>query len=171
MTGGTSGVTTPRLTGTRLCPDDFEALCALHRDPAVMATLGGVRSDAQTRAYLTENLEHWDRHGYGLWMFRERTSGAFVGRGGLRHVTLEGTPEIEVTYALTQASWGRGYASEMAAASLEVGFGQLGLKDLVAFALPDNHASRRVMEKVGLRYERDIAYHDLRHVLYRIRAP
>lgn len=160
---------TARLIGTRLGADDLDTLCALHRDPAVMATLGGVRSDERTRAYLAENLAHWDRHGYGLWMFRERTTGAFVGRGGLRHVTLEGTPEIEVTYALAQASWGKGYATEIATASLDLGFRQLGLKAVVAFAEPDNHASRRVMEKVGFRYERDIVWHDLRHVLYRLR--
>jgi ribosomal-protein-alanine N-acetyltransferase len=164
-------VNTPRLIGTRLCADDLDTLCALHRDPAVMATLGGVRSDERTRAYLAENLAHWDRHGYGLWVFRERTTGAFVGRGGLRHVTLEGTPEIEVTYALAQASWGKGYATEIAEASLDLGVRELGLKDIVAFAEPDNHASRRVMEKIGFRYERDIVWHDLRHVLYRLRPP
>jgi ribosomal-protein-alanine N-acetyltransferase len=164
-------VTTPRLTGTRLAPDDFEPLCALHRDPEVMATLGGVRSDGRTREYLAENLAHWDRHGYGLWMFREQTSGVFVGRGGLRHVTIEDTPEVEVTYALTRASWGKGYATEIAAASLDRGFRRLARKDIVAFAQPENRASRRVMEKVGLRYERDIVWQGLRHVLYRTSGP
>jgi RimJ/RimL family protein N-acetyltransferase len=134
-----------------------------------MATLGGVRSDERTRAYLTRNLEHWAEHGFGLWIFRDRVSGAFVGRGGLRHVILEGRSEIEVTYALARDAWGKGFATEMATASLDVGFRQLALQDIVAFALPDNLASRRVMEKVGFRHERDIVYDNLRHVLYRRR--
>ena len=164
------GVTTARLHGSRLHSEDFETLCGLHRDPAVMATLGGVRPDERTREYVVENLAHWDRHGYGLWIFRDRATGAFVGRGGLRHVTLEDTPEIEVTYALAQAAWGQGYATEIASASLDVGVRQLGLTDIVAFAEPENRASRRVMEKVGFTYERDIVWHGVRCVLYRIRA-
>jgi RimJ/RimL family protein N-acetyltransferase len=160
---------TPRLIATRLSADDFDTLCALHRDGAVMATLGGVRSDERTRAYLTQNLEHWAEHGFGLWIFRDRMSGAFVGRGGLRHVVLDGRSEVEVTYALARDAWGKGFATEIARVSLDVGFRQLALRDIVAFALPDNLASRRVMEKVGFCYERDILYEDLRHVLYRMR--
>lgn len=165
-----TGFTTERLLAAPLRADDFETLCALHRDPAVMATLGGVRSEERTRAYLEENLAHWREHGFGLWIFRDRVSGAFAARGGLRHVVLEGRAEVEVTYALAQEAWGKGFATEIAAAAVDVGFRRLALPDIVAFALPDNHASRRVMEKVGLRYERDIVHHDARHVLYRITA-
>lgn len=165
------GVTTARLHGGRLSLDDLDTLCALHRDPEVMATLGGVRSDEQTRHYVAENLAHWDRHGYGLWIFRDRATGAFVGRGGLRHVTLEDTPEIEVTYSLARASWGKGFATEIATASLDVGVQQLGLTNIVAFALPENGASRRVMEKVGFAYERGVEHAGVPHVLYRLKRP
>lgn len=162
-------LTTERLVGARLRAEDFDALCAMHRDPAVMATLGGVRTDERTRAFLAENLQHWTEHGFGLWIFRARTTGAFVGRGGLRHVVLEGQSEVEVTYALAREAWGKGFATEIATAALDVAFRQLALRDLVAFAIPENVASRRVMEKVGFRYERDIVHQDQRHVLYRIR--
>ena len=162
--------TTERLAVTRLRADDFDLLCELHRDPAVMATLGGVRSDERTRAYLAENLAHWDEHGFGLWIFRERATNAFVGRGGLRHVVLESQSEVEVTYALAREAWGKGFATEIAIAALDVAFRQLGLQDLVAFATPENVASRRVMEKVGFRYERDIVHHGERCVLYRLRT-
>ena len=163
-------VTTARLEGRRLSAGDFETLCSLHRDSSVMATLGGVRSDERTRVYLDENLAHWDRHGHGLWIFHDRVSGQFVGRGGLRRVTIEGAPEIEVAYALVHTAWGKGFATEIARASVETGFRQLGLTNLVAFTEPDNRASRRVMEKVGLVYERDIAWHGMSLVLHRIRA-
>ena len=161
---------TKRLSATRLGAVDLDALYAMHRDPAVMATLGGVRSDERTRAYLAQNIEHWREHGFGVWIFRDPVTGAFVGRGGLRHVVLEGQSEIEVTYALVRDAWGQGFATEIAAACLDVGFRLLGLQDIVAFALPGNTASRRVMEKVGFAYERDIIHDSIKHVLYRIRA-
>ena len=163
-------LTTERLLATPLRAQDFDVLCELHRDPAVMATLGGIRTDDRTRAYLAENLAHWDEHGFGLWIFRERATTAFVGRGGLRHVVLEGQSEVEVTYALAREAWGKGFATEIAIAAVDVAFRQLGLQDLVAFAIPENLGSRRVMEKVGFRYEGDIVHQGERHVLYRLRT-
>ena len=49
-------------------------------------TLGGTRSEAQTREYISSAIEHWERHGYGFWVFRDRQSGRFIGRAGLRHL-------------------------------------------------------------------------------------
>ena len=161
---------TERLLATPLSPEHYPLLCELHRDPAVMATLGGVRPDDRTRAYLAENLAHWDEHGFGLWIFRERTTLAFVGRGGLRHLILDGQSEVELTYALAREAWGKGFATEIASATLDVAFRQLGLQDIVAFAIPENLASRRVMEKARFSYERDIEHQGERHVLYRLRA-
>ena len=162
---------TPRLRATRLTHGDFDALCALHRDPVVMATLGGVRTDERTRAYLDDNLAHWAEHGFGMWIFHDHATGSFVGRGGLRHVVLDGRSEVEVFYALMRDAWGKGFATEIAQGSVDVAFRQLALRDVVAFTQPDNVGSRRVMEKAGLRYERDFVWHDQRCVLYRMLAP
>jgi ribosomal-protein-alanine N-acetyltransferase len=160
---------TYRLIATRLSCEDCDELCAMHRDPNVMATLGGLRSAEQTQRYIVENLAHWDRQGYGLWIFRDKKENRFVGRGGLRRVTVEGDEEVEVAYAVMADVWGKGFGTEMAAASVQVAFKQLDLRDLVAFTLPSNIASRRVMEKVGFRYERDIIHTAHSLVLYRIR--
>lgn len=160
---------TDRLRATRLSTEDFDELYAMHQDPQVMATLGGFRSAAQTRGFLQENLAHWEAQGYGIWIFRDKRDNRFVGRGGLRRVTVEGNDEIEVAYAVMTEFWSKGFATEMATASLNVAFRQFGLRDIVAFTLPTNQASRRVMEKVGFRYERDIIHASLLHVLYRVR--
>lgn len=162
-------LTTKHLAATALSVADLETLVSMHRDPRVMVTLGGVRSAGQTRRFLAWNVAHWRRHGCGLWVFRNRADGRFVGRGGLRHTAIGGVPEVEIAYALLPEFWGKGLATEMARVCLDVGLHQLGLENVVAFTLPDNHASRRVMEKVGLRYEREIVHHDLRHMLYRRR--
>ena len=161
-------VRTRRLEGKRLRQDDFELLCTLYEDPRVTATLGGLRTTGETREILENGLQHWEQYGFGLWIFRDQTSGVFVGRGGLRRVNLEGGTETEVAYALPANHWGRGLATEMAQVSVEIAFGRLNLTDVVSFTLPTNGASRRVMEKVGFSYERDIVHVDLPHVLYRM---
>jgi [ribosomal protein S5]-alanine N-acetyltransferase len=160
---------TDRLIAERIRIEDLDELCRMHQDPRVMATLGGLRSDEQTQQFLRDNLRHWERHGYGFWMFRAQADGGFVGRGGLRHVHVGSHDEVELAYALMAAFWGRGLASGMAKAILTVAFEPLGMADIVAFTLATNHASRRVMEKVGCQFERDIVHAGLPHVLYRIK--
>ena len=135
-----------------------------------MATLGGVRSDAETRAWLERNLERWERDGFGRWVFRDRADCGLVGRGGLRRFELEGSDEVELNYTVVAERWNLGFGTEIARAVVAVGAEHLGLRDVIAFTLPTNVASRRVMEKAGFVYERDIVHANLPHVLYRRRA-
>lgn len=161
---------TERLLAERLRAEDLDELRRMDRDPWVMATLGGVRLDDETRRALAGNLDHWDRHGFGIWTFRDSLDGRFVGRGGLRNARVDGNDEVELLYALRAEYWGKGLATELARAILTVGFEQLGLADVTCFTLPTNRASRRVMEKVAFTYERDMLHAGLPHVLYRITA-
>lgn len=151
-------ITTPRLTGERFRPDHFDLLCRLHQDPVVMATLGGVRPDEKTQEFLDENVAHWDTHGFGLWILRDRASGAFAGRAGLKWIHVGGAMEIELGYTFLQEYWGRGLATEIAQASIDVAFGPLDLDNIVCFTLPTNFASQRVMAKVGFIFEREIVH-------------
>jgi [ribosomal protein S5]-alanine N-acetyltransferase len=161
---------TDRLLAERLSEGDMADIRRMHRDPRVMATLGGLRSDEETARYLRDNLDHWDRYGYGIWALRDRTDGRFVGRAGLRNTHVGGEDEVELAYALVADYWNKGLATEMAKAILEVAFEELGLTEVVCFTLPTNGASRRVMEKAGFEYERDVVHAGLPHVLYRITA-
>jgi [ribosomal protein S5]-alanine N-acetyltransferase len=102
---------TERLVAERLRDDHLGILTEMHKDPRVMATLGGVRSEEQSRLFHEESLGQWDRHGHGLWVLRDRTDGRFVGRGGIRHVTLGDVDEVEIAYALMSEYWGRGLAT------------------------------------------------------------
>ena len=163
-------VRTARLRLVRMVAADLDDLDRLHQDARVMATLGGVRSRAETRQLLDDERAHWAEHGFGLWTVRDPTSNRFLGRGGLRVVPVGGRREVEVAYALLPDCWGRGLATELAGESARTGFDVLRRPDLVCFTRPDNHPSRRVMEKVGFRYEREIAHADLLHVLYRLTA-
>ena len=142
----------------------------MHRDAAVMAQLGGVRDDAQTDAYLAKNLKHWDDYGFGLWILREVGGGEPVGRAVLRHLPVENVDEIEVGYAFYELFWGRGLATEVATACLELGRRKLGLTTIVAVTSPENRASQHVLEKVGLVYERDFTHEGARSSLFRTRS-
>ena len=113
---------TDRLILERLRPTHRDDLGRLHRNGRVMATLGGVRSEEETARVLAECDAHWQQHGFGLWAVRERASGAFAGRGGLKHTYVGGRDEVEVAYALLPQYWGRGLATELAAVSVRVGF-------------------------------------------------
>jgi RimJ/RimL family protein N-acetyltransferase len=161
---------TARLRLYRPREQDFEDYVRMYSDPVVMATLAGVRTRHETRGYFDRLLAQWDQHGFGLWIMRDPRTGEFIGRGGLRALTLEGRDEVEVGYALMASHWGRGLATELARESVRVGFAVLDRTDLVSFTLPTNRASQHVMEKAGFVYERDGLHADLPHVFYRLTA-
>jgi len=97
-------------------------------------------------------LVHQDAHGFGLWAVAERDSGTVLGDAGLVLFGFRG-PEVELAYRLGKAHWGRGYATEAAAAWVEHGLVALDLPSILAVTHPANEASERVLDKVGFRYE------------------
>ncbi len=157
----------PRLVAERLVADHHDALCVLLGDPRVGATLGGAMSPEQVATALALKIEHWDRNGFGYWLWRERASGDAVARGGLHRAHVGGRDEVEVGWAVVPERWGEGFATELGAASLRVAFDVLELPDVVAYTLPGNVASRRVMEKLGMEFKGDVVHAGLPHVLYR----
>lgn len=163
---------TPRLLAARAHPADLDDLVRMHTDPAVMATLGGAAWTLdETRAFLDRVLDHWDRYGYGVWMLRSREDEGFVGRAGLRRKAIDGYEETELLYACMPAYWRLGLISEAVEEIVAIAFEHLMVPSLVAFTLPTNAASRRVMEKAGFLYERDFIHAGELHVLYRRRRP
>jgi ribosomal-protein-alanine N-acetyltransferase len=164
-------IETPRLRGERIGPEHEDALLTVLGDPRVGATLGGTMTREEVRALIGRDAEHWDEHGFGCWTFFDRETGAVIARGGISHADVEGDDEIEVAWAVAPDRWGQGYATELGAASVDVAFGRLGLPRLVSFTLVDNASSRRVMEKLGFEYVREIVHADLPHVLYRLQSP
>ena len=160
-------VFTSRLVLLRTRTEHWEYHRLLDGDPEVMRTLGGVRSIAETQDYIAAQAHHWDEHGFGWWTILDRASHEFAGRGGLRHIELDdGLEGIEVGYALAPAFWGRGLATEIAKAAMEVGTEALGLDRILGIALPSNAASRRVLEKAGLLYIAETEYKGFPQVLF-----
>jgi RimJ/RimL family protein N-acetyltransferase len=161
---------TARLRAERLTPDHLPEVRRMHRDPAVMAWLGGVRSEEQTGAYLARNLRHWTDYGFGLWILRPVDGDEIVGRAVLRHLLVEGVDEVEVGYAFYPGAWGRGLATEVTEACLELGREQLGLTTIVAVTSAGNLASQHVLRKAGLVYERDFLHEGVMSPLFRTRT-
>jgi RimJ/RimL family protein N-acetyltransferase len=160
-------VTTARMRGEAIGPRHLDVVAPIFADPRVGETMGGV----QSRELVAEILEHqaaaWERDGFGYWMWFETATGLPVARGGLQRTEFDGQPEIEVGWTTAPDRWGEGFATELGAQALAVAT-ELGLGSIVAFTLPHNGASRRVMEKLGFVYEKTAPYKIYGdHVLYR----
>ncbi len=117
------------------------------------------------RRILSHDLLHWQQHRFGPWALVTIEEGRFVGRGGLARTRVEGRPMVELPWSVLPDSQGRGLATESAEAALSVASG-IGLRHVISLSLIDNRASRRVMEKAGLTFEREVEHIGLPHVLY-----
>jgi RimJ/RimL family protein N-acetyltransferase len=165
--------TTPRLVAERLSLDHFPEINRLHTDPSVMHILSADAkplSEEATREHLRQAVKHWRQHGFGFWIFRAKSDGQFVGRGGLKVYQIDSQDVIGLAYAVLSVYWNQGFATEMAEASLKIGFEELGFSEIASWTLPTNTASQRIMEKLGFRYERDFEFAGLEHRFYRMAA-
>lgn len=169
---------TPRLLLRGWRPSDREPFAAINADPEVMehfpAPLGRAESDE-----LVDSIEAgFERDGFGLWAVELRKGSGLIGFTGLAVPSFEApfTPAVEVGWRLARPAWGHGYATEAARASLDFGFEQRDLPEIVSFTSVGNRRSRAVMERLGMtRNPGDDFEHPLirdgdplrRHVLYR----
>ena len=138
---------------------DLGALHALYSDPEITKYIPDApRNYAETR----EELE-WFLNGHpqypelGLWAVIYKETGKFIGRCGLLPWTIDGHPEVEVAYTLAREYWGQGLATEAARAILQYGFEKLNLARLICLIDPQNSASQRVAEKIGMTLEKKVA--------------
>lgn len=160
---------TQRLIITPPQVEDFENLLLLQSDARVMRYIGkGMsRSEEEVRSGLERAIAHYAKHGFSLGSVFEKASGHFVGRAGLIYLAYDDSqPEIELGYALTKKAWSKGYATELSQALVQWGFDHLGIDKLVAVINPENEASRRVLEKIGMSYVGRIKYNNVEVALY-----
>jgi RimJ/RimL family protein N-acetyltransferase len=149
---------TERLILRRFTAEDVDNLVALDGDPAVMRYItGGPPTPRETLEFdhLPYYLDCYERYaGYGFWVAIEKVTGEFLGWFHFR--PFEGTPEDEpeLGYRLRRSAWGKGYATEGSRALIDKGFTELGVQRVVAFTYGEHTASRRVMEKAGMKLVR-----------------
>ncbi|NJN58413.1 MAG: GNAT family N-acetyltransferase [Leptolyngbyaceae cyanobacterium SL_5_9] len=162
---------TPRLIFRHFFPADLNQLYQeIYSHPLVAQALSptGSLTFEQTAQILHRRLGHWQKHGFGVWALIHKQNQQLMGHCGLHY--LGDTSEVELTYAINPFYWQQGLATEAARAVLHWGFDALKLKRIVAVAGPDNVASRRVMQKLGMKYEKNIEYGTTKAVYYTISA-
>jgi ribosomal-protein-alanine N-acetyltransferase len=158
---------TKRLLHRQFTPADLERLIEMRVEPEVMKYLGG--EEMQNPAALEKRLEFYisgyaqriGMHGV-IW----KESGEMIGWSGLQ--LLEDTEEIEVGYGMIKEFWGKGIGYETARFWLRYGFEQIGLERIVAVADKENIGSWKIMEKLGMKYEKDVGRYGMNCVFYGI---
>jgi len=172
---------TPRLLLREWRDEDAEPFAAISADPDVMEFLLPFRDRAASDAWIARMRRHNDEHGFAYWVVERPGDPGFVGTVGLSAVRFAGfpcAPAIEIGWRLARDCWGLGYATEAARAVIDDGFFRLDLGEIVAFTVPANRRSWRVMERLGMSHDPADDFdhpgiadgHPLRrHVLYRIR--
>lgn len=151
---------TERLILRRITADDVGAITALHTDPAVMRFLGPPTDTAEEiRDRWLPRLENLYEQGFGYFAAIERATGTFLGWFLYRPPYGDPPPgDVELGYRLHTAAWGRGFATEGSRAIVEKAFRETDVARIVASTMTVNAGSRRVLEKIGLRYLR--TYHE-----------
>jgi len=161
-------VETARLRLRNFTHEDLDGLWRIASDPEVMRHMGDGVPFTRDVTLLNLNgiINAFDRRGWGRWALEKKDGGGLIGYCGLAH----GCDEVgvEVVYMLAREEWGKGIATEAAWASLRYGFETLGFDSIAALTRPDNWRSRRVMERLGMRFERDACYHGYNCVCYRL---
>lgn len=145
---------TERLVLRKFHTDDAEFIVGLLNQPSFLRYIGDkeVRNIADAVQYIqTGPLASYERFGFGLYLVELKENGESIGMCGL--LKRDSLPDVDVGFAFLPSFWSQGYAFESAAAVMNYGREVLGLRRIVAITSPDNDASIRLLEKIGLRFE------------------
>jgi len=146
---------TQRLVLRYQSASDVPLLTDLWADPVVTRFIGGPRDRDWLRSVFEETAKNPQAERYDLWPVVEKDTGLVVGHCGLLDKDVEGRTEIELNYIFSPAVWGKGYATEIAAAIKQMAIEKMGLKRLIALIEPENLASERVALKIGMHLEKE----------------
>lgn len=148
-------IETERLIFRPFTEEDLPTLIRQRSDPEVNKYLGGpARQNAESlAARIKFYIECCDKFGFGMCAMIWKETGEMIGSAGLQ--PLENTGEIEVGYSLIREYWGLGIGTEAAKGWMRHGFDRHGLERIVAVAVKENAGSRRIMEKLGMRFEKN----------------
>lgn len=151
-------IETERLLLRKITLDDKEHLFKLHSDPDVQMYTGEpvVKSIEEIEKAIQTRMEDYEKYGYGRWATFLKDEMQFVGWAGLAY--LPEFDEIDLGYRFLPEFWGLGLATEASHAILTYGFEKLKLKKIIAIAMKEHKASIRVMEKVGMQFDKLAPY-------------
>jgi RimJ/RimL family protein N-acetyltransferase len=147
---------------------DLDMLVPMYSNINVMRFIGTGKTLARTQA--EKSIAMWNeyekKNGFSNWAIIRKEDNAFIGKCGLSRLPDES--DIEISYILDEPYWGMGYATEISKAVLEYGFNRLNFKRIVAMAYPQNSPSIKVIEKIGMKYEKEAEYWGIKFLFYSI---
>lgn len=161
-------VGTERIRLREFVPGDLDALAAIFADPVMMEYYPHPFSREESADWIARWRSLYAARGFGLWAMELRETGELAGDCGLIPQIVEGAPEVEIGWHVRRDLWNRGLATEAAGAVRDYAFGRLGLVRLISLIRPENGASRRVAEKIGMTVEKEVAHGSTgwRHLVY-----
>ncbi len=156
---------TPRLLLRELNIKDAQNFYELNRNPNVIKFTGDLPFDSVSAAEkFLKNYKDYEKNGFGRWAVIEKESGEFLGWCGLK---FDGK-ETDIGFRFFEEHWNKGFATESAKACLEYGFEELGLAEIIGRAMKENLGSVKVLEKIGLKFIKEMEFELHPGVLYRI---
>ena len=168
---GIAVLETDRLFLREFVPEDVDALAVVLSDPETMRFYPKPLDRAEVASWIERNRRRYREDGHGLWAMALKSNGQVIGDCGLIRQSVDRVDEIEIGYHVRRDVWGRGLAPEAAAACRDYGFGRLQAPRLISLIRPENLPSRRVAEKTGLSWWKEVVWRDLPHCVYMIRNP
>jgi [ribosomal protein S5]-alanine N-acetyltransferase len=157
---------TSRLLLRQFTRDDLGSPAAIHLDAQVTRFLGGVKTSEQTRDRLEQWLAEYERYGFSKWAVVLPSSEELIGRCGLSLEQIDGVDVWELGWTFARAYWSKGYATEAAQAAMEYSFRVLGHRRLISLIRLGNIASVRVVERIGMNYERRVQWNGMPADMY-----
>jgi len=148
-----SKIITKRLILRKPSRTDRQALFEIHGDPNTnrFNPYGPHKSVEESETMLRKWLEHWQKYDFGYWVITTRTEPhKIIGCGGLMYKQIAHARRANLYFRFRTSAWGKGYATEMAKMSQQLGFKKLGLQQIAALVRPDNKPSIRLLERLGM---------------------
>lgn len=151
-------ITTSRLILRAFTEEDIDPLHNILGEEDVLRYFPNPNPPSREKVekLISARLDHWEEHGFGWWAIEPRSKKQLIGWSGL--LFLPETEEVEVGYLLDKAFWGKGLATEAAQACLQYGFKDFDMQSIVAIVHPENVASQRVIEKLGMSFVDEARY-------------
>lgn len=161
-------VKTPRLVLKRFSIRDAAGFFELNSDPEVLRFSGDIpfASIKEARTFIRA-YRQYDLYGFGRWSVYLLDTNEYLGFCGLNFSTAK--QEVDLGFRLMRRVWGQGFATEAGFACLRIGFSKYGLEKIVGRAMPENAASLRVLQKLGMTYEKEFDEDGIRWVQMSIR--
>ncbi|MGH9844093.1 MAG: GNAT family N-acetyltransferase [Blastocatellia bacterium] len=159
---------TGRLLLREITRDDADDLLGIWADPEAMRLFPQTLDREEMNAWIDRNLKRYEQYGHGLWAVILKSDKQFAGDCGLMIQEVDGVEELEVGYHFKRSFWGQGLATEAARTCMDYAFNQLCRRRIISMIRPENHSSRRVAERNGLRIEKEVVWRGYQHYVYAI---